>query len=262
MTALDDAAAFSAFVAPVIDRTAISVHHAVDKEAIKALRGENKFSPAVLIMMAGNIATGPIGAHEFSQLSRYQHFGPNDALLAGMAERGAIVIADDGSFAGTPAAIEMSQAIVRLQAAAVDALFGPLQASLATIRPLMDSARAAAIADPMSMLATYASRSWLPDDASDAAHIWNSSVLLRLHRSDAHAKAWSEAGHTTATIRQLAKGPERDAIEVRTNELAAAPWVPLNPHERLTLLAGLASLPVPCSPVWNFVGPRPDNTIN
>ncbi len=249
MTALEDAAAFSAYIAPVIDRTAISVHPVVDKEALKALRGDNKFSPAVLIMLAGNIATGPITAHEFNELSRYQHFGPNDALLAGMAERGAITIADDGTFAGTPAAIEMSRAIVRLQTAAVDTLFAPLQASLATIRPLMDAARSAAIADPMSMLATYASRSWLPDDASDASHIWNSSILLRLHRSDAHAKAWSEAGHTTTTIRQLGKGAERDAIETRTNELAAAPWVPLSPRERLTLLAGLAALPGTGSPI-------------
>lgn len=249
MTALDDAAAFSAFVAPVIDRTAISVHSVVDKDALKALRGDNKFSPMALVMMAGHIAAGPIAAHEFSELSRYQHFGPNDALLAGMAERGAITIAADGSFAGTPAAIEMSQAIVRLQVSAVDTLFAPLRASLATIRPLMDSASAAAAADPMSLLATYASRSWLPDNASDAAHIWANSVLLRLHRSDAHAKGWSEAGHTTTTIRQLPKGPERDAIEARTNELAAAPWLPLSPDERLTLLAGLAALPGTGSPI-------------
>jgi hypothetical protein len=67
--------------------------------------------------------------------------------------------------------------------------------------------------------------------------------VLRYHRADAHAAAWQAAGLTSATIRQMAAGPARDAIEVETNRRAGQPYAALTPDERLTLLAGLAALP-------------------
>ena len=66
---------------------------------------------------------------------------------------------------------------------------------------------------------------------------------VALPPADAHAAAWQAAGLTSATIRQMAAGPARDAIEVETNRRAGQPYAVLTPDERLTLVAGLAALP-------------------
>lgn len=249
MTELEDAAAFSALVAPVVDRIAIAVHNAVDKNDITALRGENRFHPGALALFAGLMVSGPVSAEEFSELTRYQHFAPTTVLLDGLAQRGAIVLDDDYGFTATPEAVAVSKGIVALQAKAVTALFAPLAPTLPGLWSLLERAQSAAVADPNSLLSRLFNRSWLPSDASDGAKIWNSCVLLRMHRSDAHAMAWKEAGLTAPEIRELGPSPERTAIEVRTNELAAAPWVGLSATERLMLLAGMGALPGTGAPI-------------
>jgi hypothetical protein len=249
MTFLDDPAAYSALVAPVIDRTAISLHSAVPKEQMTALRGEHRFHPGALALFAGMLSAGPISKVEFGELMRYQHFGSSDEFLAGLADRGAVNIAQDGSFAATPEALDVAKNVVALQAESVTKLFAPLAKSLPELRGLISQCRVAAMEDPISTLSRLSGRAWLPEGASDAAHIWDAAVVLRMHRSDAHAKAWAEAGHTATSIRALGAGAERGAIEARTNELAASPWVPLSASDRLTLLAGLGALPGTGSPI-------------
>ncbi len=247
--ALEDAAAFSEIVAPVIDRTAISVHPALDHAAVKALRGEHRFSPQALLMFAGSIVSGPISATEFAELNRYEHFGPATPFLQGMADRGAVTINSDGSFVGTDAGISVAKSLVLLQTSTIDRLYSPCQAILPNLRALMDRANSAAVEDVNSPLAKYSGRAWLPADASDGARIWNSAIVLRMHRSDAHAMAWKEKGRTATEMKASGPGPDREAIDVRTNELAAVPWSVLDTEERLTLLAGLAALPGTGSPI-------------
>lgn len=249
MSTLDDASSYSALIAPVIDRIAISVHNAITRDEITALRGEHRFHPAALAMFAGTIAAGPIGQQEFAELTRYQHFGSTDSFVDGLVDRGAITIGEDGSLMPTAAGVEVAQSLVCLQAEAVSKLFAPLSASLPELRALITLARSAAVSDPLSLLARYSARAWLPENASDAAHIWDAAVVLRMHRSDAHAIAWKEAGRTVSEIRAMAPGPARDAIEVRTNALAATPWNPLSSDQRLRLLAGLGALPGTGSPI-------------
>lgn len=249
MSELEDAAAFSSLMAPIVDRIAISVHNAVDKNELAALRGDHKFHPGALALFAGLLVAGPVAADEFAELTRYQHFAPTSVLLEGLAQRGAIVLADDFGFTATPDAVAVSKGVVELQAKAVTSLFSPLAARLPGLWSLVERAHNAAVADPNSLLSRLFDRSWLPDDATDAAKIWNSCVLLRMHRSDAHAMAWKEAGLTVQQIREMAPSPERMAIEVRTNQLAAAPWAGLAPSERLTLVAGLGALPGVGSPI-------------
>jgi hypothetical protein len=249
MTFLDDPASFSSLVAPVIDRTAISLHNAVDKAQMTALRDGHRFHPGALALFAGMLCAGPITKAEFGELMRYQHFGSSDEFLAGLADRGAVAIADDGAFAATPEALDVAKNVVKLQAETVTKLFAPLSTSLPELRGLINRCRVAAMGDPISTLSRLSGRAWLPENASDATHIWDSSVVLRMHRSDAHAKAWAEAGHTAASVRAMEPGVERTAIEARTNELAAAPWAPLSNSERLSLLAGLGALPGTGSPI-------------
>ena len=249
MELLDDAASFASLIAPIIDRTAISVHNAVGKDEIAALRGEHRFHPIALALFAGPLAAGPISQDEFAELTRYQHFGSTDSFLAGLSDRGAIVIGADGSLTPTAAGTAVAEALVALQASAVTRLYEPRQSSVRALREIIEVARTAAVADPLSLLARYCDRSWLPDDASDAARIWDCAIVLRMHRSDAHAQAWKEAGRTVTEIRAMGPSEARDAIERRTNELAATPWRPLSDAQRLHLLAGLGALPGNGSPI-------------
>lgn len=82
-----------------------------------------------------------------------------------------------------------------------------------------------------------------PDGTPPGVLLLNRLAALRHHRADAHAAAWLAAGHTARSIRELAPGPERLAIEQETDRRAAGPYAVLSPEERLCLLADLAALP-------------------
>jgi len=82
-----------------------------------------------------------------------------------------------------------------------------------------------------------------PVGSAPGTRLLNRLGTLRYHRSDAHARAWSEAGLTAAGIAAMPPGPDRRSIEDRTDELAAPPYLALSPDERLVLLADLAALP-------------------
>lgn len=249
MNPLENAARFAALVAPLIDRAAISVHNAISKDAVTALRGDHAFHPGALALISCVVAAGPVTGHEYAELTRYQHFGPSDKLLTGLQERGAIVLESEGGFIATPAGAEVARALVTLQGQTNTELFAPVGHLLPELRRMLDVAAQAAAGDPDSVLGPFLGRGWMPEGASDAAHVWNNSVILRMHRSDAHATAWKEAGQTAQEMRVLPAGPERDAIEVRTNELASLPWLGLTADERLSLLAGLGALPGTGSPI-------------
>lgn len=248
MSLLESAASFSSLIAPVIDRTAISVHNVMDKGRVAALRGENRFHPGVLALFAGTLVSGGMSRDEYDELTKYQHFGSNADFLSGLEERGAVLLAN-GHVQPTPATIQVAEELVRIQAEAVAALFEPRRELLPEIWALISRAREAAISDASSPLSKLMGRAWLPADASDAARIWDASVVLRMHRADAHAAAWREAGLTAAEIRTMDPSPTREAIESRTNERAALAWEGLNANERVTLLSGLAALPGTGAPV-------------
>jgi hypothetical protein len=192
---------------------------------------------------------GTISQHEFNELMRYQHFGSSDAFLAGLADRGAITMGADGSITATDAGAAVAEQLVRIQAATIAAVWAPKSITLPELAQLILKARSAAVADPMSTLSQLTSRAWLPPEPNDAALIWDAAVVLRMHRSDAHALAWAERGHSAQAMKAMAPSEERTAIEQRTNELAATPWEPLSPDERLQLLAGLGALPGLGSPI-------------
>ena len=82
-----------------------------------------------------------------------------------------------------------------------------------------------------------------PDGTPPGVLLLNRLGTLRYHRADAHAAAWTAAGHTARSIAELAPGPERLAIELETDRRAAGPYAVLAPPERLALLADLAALP-------------------
>ncbi|MEU1245738.1 hypothetical protein ACWD8I_09480 [Micromonospora arida] len=82
-----------------------------------------------------------------------------------------------------------------------------------------------------------------PDGTPSGVLLLNRLSTLRHHRADAHAAAWTAAGHTASSIAALPAGPERLAIELETDRRAAGPYAALSAEERLTMLADLAALP-------------------
>ncbi|MFG2101365.1 hypothetical protein ACGFJ5_12245 [Micromonospora echinaurantiaca] len=82
-----------------------------------------------------------------------------------------------------------------------------------------------------------------PDGTPPGVLLLNRLGTLRYHRADAHAAAWTAAGHTASSVAALPAGPERLAIELETDRRAAPPYLVLTAEERLTMLADLAALP-------------------
>ena len=82
-----------------------------------------------------------------------------------------------------------------------------------------------------------------PEGSPAGVVLLNRLGTLRSHRADAHAAAWTVAGHTAASITALPPGPERLAIEQETDRRAADPYAVLTAEERLAMLADLAALP-------------------
>ncbi|WDZ85901.1 hypothetical protein [Micromonospora cathayae] len=82
-----------------------------------------------------------------------------------------------------------------------------------------------------------------PDGTPPGVLLLNRLGTLRYHRADAHAAAWTAAGHTATSVQALPDGPERLAIEQETDRRAAGPYTVLAPDERLAVLADLAALP-------------------
>jgi hypothetical protein len=145
---------------------------------------------------------------------------------------------DGGDLATTPAALEVARALVGIQVAAAETLWAPRAAQVPRLAEL--TARCVTAAAEESPLAALTAAGWTPP--GPAARLWTNLLALRLHRADSHAAAWTAAGRTAAEMRALGPGPERDAIEVETNRLAASPWAVLSPTERVELLGGLAGL--------------------
>ncbi|SCE71622.1 hypothetical protein GA0074695_0532 [Micromonospora viridifaciens] len=82
-----------------------------------------------------------------------------------------------------------------------------------------------------------------PEGSPAGVLLLNRLGTLRYHRADAHAAAWTAAGHTATSIAALPPGPERLAIEQETDRRAADPYAVLTAEERLAMLADLAALP-------------------
>ncbi|MEU7617628.1 hypothetical protein AB0B27_16275 [Micromonospora rifamycinica] len=82
-----------------------------------------------------------------------------------------------------------------------------------------------------------------PDGTPPGVLLLNRIGALRHHRADAHAAAWTAAGHTATSVGKLPDGPERRAIELETDRRAAGPYATLTADERLVVLADLAALP-------------------
>lgn len=174
---------------------------------------------------------------QFAGVLRYRDLTEGRALLESQADAGWLDLDDDGAFRATEKGRAFLRDVLAQQGEAlsrrwsadlVGRLLPPVGHVLDTVEP-----------GPAlrSMLPVYE-----PTDAESAVLLLNRLGTLRYHRSDAHAVAWEEAGHTAASIQALPDGPERTAIENRTNDLVAPAYGVLSVEQRDDLLADLAKL--------------------
>lgn len=161
------------------------------------------------------------------------------SALARMTDAGLVDVAAD-SVALSSRGREVMARLRDVSVRAADGLWGPgPQAVLSLTDRCLHAAQASAA--PGGAFHLVAPLHDEPGD-SDAARLAERLTALRWHRFDAHVAAWSSAGLTAASVKDLAPGPVRDLIEVHTNELAGSAYEVLAPDERDELLAGLTRL--------------------
>jgi hypothetical protein len=243
---MDRADQAAAMLAPAIDRVFRAMMAAARERGGLEISRSYGGPPAVgdLVEFRTRLAApgARVTAEQFAAVVRYRDLASCLSVLNGDAERGTVTVDADGAFAATDRGLAFLAEIY----AAHDKVTGELWAEHAerverlvelTGRLLAAAAETggpsfAAMAPPHEPLGT-----------APGTRLLNRLGTLRYHRADAHASAWAEAGLTAAGIATLPPGPTRQAIEDRTNELAAPPFAALTAGERLDLLAGLAALP-------------------
>lgn len=135
------------------------------------------------------------------------------------------------------------------QADALGSLWGGVSKAVERLAAVTGQLVVAASLHPLLPVGAFTAMTpnYEPVETPATVLLLNRLSALRYHRSDAHAIAWRSAGvsATEMVAMQEAGGPRRDAIEARTNEIAAAPFQILAEDRRSAFLADLRWMPVP-----------------
>jgi hypothetical protein len=235
---------YASLVAPVVERltlavVSLSIARAASSAAPSA-------TPADAMRMFGQLRTAllarPVSWDGLAAVYRYRD--PADiqrdveALLAlGLVER-----AGDNAVQASERGRMMLTQMYNVSASVADELWAERRGSLGELADLAGRLVHSGLATGGKAYATMAPP-YEPPEASAGLLLHSRLSVLRYHRQDAHAAAWQSAGLTSAAVRQLPPGAEREAIEAETNRRDAAPYASLSPEARLEFLAGLAALP-------------------
>ncbi len=179
----------------------------------------------------------------FLAVTRYRDRAESQRALDKQIAHGMISYHGDGGFVATERGRTFLREIYALHARATGELWENGHAD--RVARLVDAlGRVLAAADATGGDAyTAMAPPYEPDGTPPGVLLLNRLGTLRYHRADAHAAAWTAAGHTAQSIAALAAGAERTAIELETDRRAAPPFAALDADERLVLLADLAALP-------------------
>jgi 8-oxo-dGTP diphosphatase len=172
-------------------------------------------------------------------LARYEGAEAMLAGLAANAEAGMLDIDGSGAFRATPRGHEFLRALRAHQAQALAQWWAgqPAAEGVRLLGPVLEAA-----GDTGGPAWHANAPVYEPPGTSAELLLLDRMGTLRYHRADAHAAAWRAAGLSAAQMRALADGELREAIERRTNELAAPPYAVLAPDERAELLDALRGL--------------------
>jgi hypothetical protein len=234
----------AALVTPQIERLTFAVIHASIERAGPRLVTYGV--PLDAIDIVGQLRTGlvarPVSTAGLAAVYRYRDADQVRRNLDTLTSAGIIEQADDGAIRATGTGRALLAVMYESGAEAAAELWS---AHRETVADLNELARRLVVAAEASGGDAYAAVAppYEPPDASPELLLHHRLAVLRYHRADAHAAAWHATGHTVATIRGLADGPERERIEAETNRRASRPYATLSAAERSRLVSGLTGLP-------------------
>jgi hypothetical protein len=232
---------FTRLVARSIDRVCLAGTSAVNPETVAALKPSHAVDVGTASLISSVIiGDGSMSWEELAVPLRYTPSTQRRTVGEQFASAGVLAITDEG-VTYTEAGRAASQAYVDTMPAAIAALWQidaqriPRLAEL--LMPVFDAASQSG-----SPFVDITKRVLYPTQTNAAYDLWRSLVLVRRHRSDCHAAAWSAADYDEVTIRSLTAGSEREAIEADTNAGHEPVWAALDEGDQVEALALLAGL--------------------
>jgi hypothetical protein len=191
---------------------------------------------------------GTVTPAGFAEVTRYRNAASTEASGVRAVDRGAISHDAHGVIRATAAGYRFLDDLYATQAAALASHWAGLDSVVCRLTPLMGRLVARASEDPILRVGAFTTMTpnFEPADTPDSVLLLNRMSALRYDRSDAHAVAWRSIGLAADEMVaiQTAGGPQRDAIEARTNETAAQPFQILDFTQRIEFLADLRSMSV------------------
>ena len=192
---------------------------------------------------------GVVTAAGLAEVMRYHDAADVEASIRRAEDRGAVIRDDVGQIRATPTGHAFLDDLYATQADALGSLWADVHEELTRLVAITGDIVVAASLNPLLPVGAFTAMTpnYEPAGTSAAVLLLNRLSALRYHRSDAHAIAWKSAGlsATEMIAIQESGGSRRDAIEARTNEIAAAPFGVLAENRRGRFLADLRSMPVP-----------------
>jgi hypothetical protein len=185
---------------------------------------------------------GVVDAAGFAAVNRYRDPVQCQRALDKQVAHGTVHRRADGSFEATDRGRAYLTDLYALHQVVTGQLWGERGERVARLVETLGELLSAATASGGPAFGTMAPP-YEPDGTAPEVLLLNRLGTLRYHRADAHAAAWTAAGHTAQSITLLRPGPERLAIEQETDRRAAEPYEVLSPEQRLAFLADLAALP-------------------
>jgi hypothetical protein len=241
---------YAADVAPVIDR----VHAGFHQRTAVAFRTSGVERPpqaGILLSLRFAFERRPLPMTVVKAAFRYV---PSDEVTAAVTDLSAAgwLRVDQGSVAPTSRTTSWIESLYDLHASVADSWWAPSGVDLATLAALAGrllTAAASSRENGLSELEVNVFPALSPpyERPGDPAGLvlFNRLAVLRYHRADAHAAAWSAEGLTADQMQALEPGEQRDRIEAETNRLASPPFAVLSEADRQAFLAALRALPVP-----------------
>jgi hypothetical protein len=192
---------------------------------------------------------GFVTAAGLAEVSRYGDPVEIEASVQRAIDRGAIDRDRDGAIRATSAGHAFLDDLYAIQAEALRPLWAGASEVVDRLAAVAGDLVAVASRDPVLAVGAFTAMTpnYEPGGTPPPVILLNRLSALRYHRSDAHALAWRSAGLTAPQMVaiQASDGPRRDAIEERTNEIAAPPFRFIDTDRRHAFLDDLRSVPVP-----------------
>ena len=243
---------FVAAAGAEIDRLFRAAMEACARSGGAALRDRYGAGYGELLIDFRTVLAAPHGivtAAAIAEVMRYHDSADVESSIRRAEDRGAVIRDDAGQIRATPAGRAFFDDLYAAQADALGSLWAEADESLARLTAITGELVVAASLDPLLAVGAFTAMTpnYEPIGTPATVLLLNRLSALRYHRSDAHAIAWRSVGlsATEMVAIQGLGGSRRDAIEARTNEIAAAPFRILAEDRRRILLADLRSMPVP-----------------